>query len=239
MKNQKLLLTTGLVLFTVSVTWAQQPVPPAEKPGIAALPPPPAPGGPGKEAGPALREITTYKGTVMAYAANDHFEYDSFTFKTFSKTYSVKFPAHMAEKLMKLAGKGKTVTVNGVAETDPQGVQAIRMATIETGGTVLSDTPPAIPANETQPEDKMYSGKITELLRNREGRINALIVNNTLLLSFPPHIMEQLGSVVKSGESVDVFGFARPARSGVVSTRKLSRIEAKTLKIAGKTYLVR
>lgn len=217
-------------------------------PDLAQTPPAPRPGreskgrgrGPGRERGGELRELTAYKGTVVVYTANDHFEYDGFTFKSGSATYNVKFPAHMGQQLMKSASKGSTVTINGVADTDPEGQNMLRMVTLQAGGTTISDTRgPRPELDDSNVTAKKYTGTIQEVTRNRDGNVNGAVIGNNQLVTLPPHITEQLGTLIKTGQKVEVYGFERPKRDGVVMSRKLQSIDAQTLKIGDKTYLIR
>ncbi len=237
MKNaSKILTLTAVVVLSAIEVNAQQNLP---------APPPPRPmegPGPGKDrpAPPqqALKALTSISGKVVEYNANDRYEYDGLTLRSSEKNIAVKFPPHLAAQLMKAAAKGAEVSINGVYDETPDG-PAFRLYSVKAGSTTITDTPPAV--EQTPPVEKTanFSGSISDLNHDQRGMINGIVLNSKTFIALPPPAIEQLGTSLKVGTQLSGTGVQRPTHPGVVLAKNIEVTDARTLSIAGQTYLVR
>lgn len=186
-----------------------------------------------------LIQLTTIKGTVVNALANDKFEYNGLLVKTTNGNISVMFPSHMGEQILAKAKDGATVTVTGVDHYDPLGRKVFRLNSIEVNGTLITDTPPIAPSVESTQEVKTFSANVKELNYSLENNINGFTLSSGERVKVPPHIAQQLGSLLKLNEKIIVTGFVEPKRPGVVYSQKITMVRAQTLNINGQTYLVR
>jgi hypothetical protein len=212
-------------------------------------PPPPGPGAPGPERPPVGRlrgpreagqliVLATITGNIEKYTTNDDFIVDGFTLNA-STTLQVKFPAHLAAQIMNVAKEGSAVTVTGFQDTDPEGVIVFHLNTITAGGKTITDTPPPAPPTPRVEEVITISGKVTAYSTDRALRNNGLILDNGVIVHFPPHMAEQVTAVAPVGSNVTVQGGKRTLPDGVVQLKKTTVLEAKVLTAGGKQYLIR
>lgn len=212
------------------------PLPPQPPvPGMCPNPPQPPGVPPGTR---KLEALTSLSGKLTAYEANDHYEYDAFVLQTAEKNVSVKFPAHLAEQLMKAAAKGAQLTVNGTADWTPEG-EVFHLYSVKVGDKVITDTPPAIA--ETPQADVLsdFKGVITGLNHDRRGMVNGVIIDSKLFVAFPPQAVEQLMGSLKTGKSISGSSVQHARPTGVVTAQNMQVSQARTVTIDDQTYLVR
>ncbi|WDF56133.1 hypothetical protein [Mucilaginibacter sp. KACC 22063] len=244
MKNGlKFLTLTAAVLLTAYHVNAQPPVngqppvapppppaAPAPQPGLA----PSLPGAPGPQ---AVQALTNISGRIVEYSVNDRYEYDGFALRTADKTVAVKFPAHLGSQLMKAAAKGSQVYVSGTYDETPEGT-AFRLYSLKAGGNTITDTAP--PVDQTPPVEQIrnFAGTISDLNHDQRGMINGVVLNSKTFVSLPPPAVKQLAGYLKVGTSLSGTGIQRPVPSGVVVAKSYDLTDARTLSIAGQTYLI-
>ncbi|ASZ12111.1 hypothetical protein CK934_14650 [Chitinophaga sp. MD30] len=215
---------------------------------INGTPPPPAPGNelagtlshrpPGRPA--PLAQLTTVSGTIVEYIANDRHEFDAFRLQTGGKNLIVKFPPHLGAQLMKMAGKGNTVTVEGTLDTKPDvDSDVFSFYSLKSGGNLIIDTPAPLMQPPGSEQLINFSGKISDLNHNHRGMISGIVLNGKMVVSLPPPAVEQLAQYLKINTELAGTGIKRPVPAGVVVENNMGLLDARTLSIGGQTYLVR
>jgi len=76
------------------------------------------------------------------------------------------------------------------------------------------------------------SGTISQLNYGPEMEVTSFLVNGNTLVTFPPHVGLTVGSVLKSGESVQVTGYSSTTPTG------MQRIELVSLSAEGRTFSI-
>lgn len=245
MKSQikKTALTAGFALMSI-VAFAQVhptdhvPAPPTRVPGEVA--PPPAPQRGGLERGPALKVLTTLNGKVIAYQTNDRYIYNRFTLQNGNQVITVRFPEQLGKQLMSTAAKGKSVTVKGFTDNGPDGINVFQMAGLSVDGTQIADTPPSVPSTPVSTPSGTFTGKISDFKRDQGGAIRGLSLDNKVEIHLPPHAIEQLQSLLKTGDQIKVTGIKDTPPSGVaLETGAPTIVHPETIEINGQTYLLR
>lgn len=231
-----------LAFCVMSGTFGQIPPPP---PTAGVNPPPPgAPGmgpvrEPGRGPGGQLQQLIAVSGTVTDYLSNDRYIYDGFTLQNSGQTLTVRFPAHLAEKLMRAAKKGAAVSVQGFYEVSPDGANEFHLVNAEAGGSVLTDMPPAAPATPPAEVQQQYSGTIKDLRRNRDGVADGILIGDKEVVDLPPGVSAQLQVLLKPGLAISGTGTKVVLPAGVVMARDMETIRPQTITINGQTYLAR
>lgn len=191
-----------------------------------------------RERRPSIEPLSALSGKIIAYNTNERYEYDGFTLQTADKTVTVKFPPQMGEQLMKSASKGAQVTVNGTSETTPEG-ELFRLYSLKSGDKTIVEAP--VSGNEAPPANvlKDFSGTISELSHDRRGMVNGFVLDGKLLVELPPQAVEQLMSSLKTGTAISGSALQGTKPQGVVTAQNMQTARARTINLAGQTYLVR
>lgn len=250
MKNQisKIALTACLSLMA-GLAFAQAPnannvappPPPVGRPGEMP-PPPPIPGMP--NAGPVLngelKTLTVLTGKITAYVANDRYIYNCFTMQTGNQLSTVEFPEGLGLQLMNAAKKGETITVKGFNDVGPDGVSRFHFVSATAGKSQIADTPPATPLEPVTAVAKTYTGSIIDFKRDQLGGINGLNLDNKIVVDLPSHVMQQLQTLLKTGDKIEVSGFKDTPPAGVALVANApTMIHPETITVNGQTYLLR
>ncbi|MDU0370649.1 hypothetical protein ACFPAF_09620 [Hymenobacter endophyticus] len=211
--------------------------------GAPQLPPPP-PGGPGHKPGrpapPAVQELSDFSGTLTQYVAtNDEQIVDGFVLNTGSATDTVRLPRHAAQQLMAAAKAGSRVTVNGYRHTGPDGRAALHMVSLTAGGQTIKPTPPTPSATPPTEASTTVKGTVSSLRKDREGRVNGLILNDQTIVRVPPHAAEQLSAKLRTGATIEATGYLHTPRTGEVALRPVRSLRAETLTLDGVRFLLR
>lgn len=215
----------------------------AQQPGQLLPPPPAPPHRPGMAPAPPVRpgavtQLTTLDGKILEYTTNDRREYDGFTFQSSGSTLAIRFPAHLAAQLLKVAPAGSSVSLGGAQDETPEG-PIFHLYSLRKGETVVSDNVPAALPDPATERTKDFKGNITELSHDRRGMINGLILSGKMLINLPPAAVGQLSQYLKPGISLSGTGVQRAKPAGVVTADNLDTVDARTLSVSGNTYLVR
>lgn len=246
MKNQikKIAITATLALMSgLAMSQVRPlnnlPAGPVKGPGDMPLPPPERNNG-GPERRPVLKTLTTLNGKVLAYQTNDSYAYNSFTLQNGSQVITVRFPEHLGKQLMSNADKGKTVTVKGFTDLDPDGLSTFQLVSAVVGGKNIVDTPPSPPMVPVAAESGTFTGSIREIRRDQSGAIRGFNLDNKVQVDLPPPATEQLQSLLKTGEKVKVTGFKDTVPNGVaLASNAPAIIHPQTIELNGQTYLLR
>lgn len=97
---------------------------------------------------------------------------------------------------------------------------------------LLAQAGPPAPPPPNFGTSSSVSGAISQLNYGPEMEVTSFLVNGSTLVTFPPHVSAVLSSVLRSGENVEVTGYASASASG------MQRIELVTLNAGGKTFSV-
>lgn len=228
----KVTVLTAMVVISGLYCSAQQPGP---------VPPPPPPAGPAMTPPPKvnpLEQLTTLTGTVLTYDANDRFEYDGMDLREKDQNVMVKFPAHLGRQLFSAAPKGSTVTVSGTLDETLEG-KVFRLYSLKADGKTITETAPAMPETPPAEELKDFSGTVSAVRRDRNGRVNGIVLNKNLVVMLPPPAVDQLSAYLKDGVTLSGTGIVHGVPEGVVIAGNMKLTDARTLSIDGKTYLIR
>lgn len=211
--------------------------------------PPVGPGGPGP--GPAafagirppqpsgMVALTTMSGTIQQFTANDESVLDGLTLNTGSKTVAVQFPAHLGQAIQAAGKSGSKVTVTGSSDTTPEGQSVFRLVSLTNGQTVVTDTPPAIPAALPTPTPITVKGKVVDYQIDRQGQVNGIRLSDQTLVRVPPHVATQLTTLAPKGSTISVEGYVHPIGEGQVRLQKQTIVEASQITVNGQSFLVR
>ncbi|WP_426489919.1 hypothetical protein [Hymenobacter sp. 102] len=231
-------------------TTAAVPAPPvAGAPAGAPQLPPPPPGGPGHPAGPvhkpgrpaprAVQELSDFSGTLTQYVAtNDEQIVDGFVLNTGSATDTVRLPRHAAQQLMAAAKAGSRVTVTGFRHPGPDGRAALHLVSLTAGGQTIKPTPPTPPATPPTEASSTVKGTVSSLRKDRQGRVNGLIMSDQTIVRVPPHAAEQLSAKLRTGATVEATGYLHTPRPGEVALRPVRSLRAETLTLDGVRFLL-
>ncbi|PKK37204.1 hypothetical protein BWI96_07605 [Siphonobacter sp. SORGH_AS_0500] len=226
-----------LLLVGLTATFTAQAQPPVG----------PRPGGPGPMAlagprppqTPGIVALTNLSGTIQQFTANDESILDGFTLNTGSKTVAVRFPAHLGQAIQAAGKPGSKLTVTGVSELTPEGVEVFRLVSLTNGQTVVNDAPPAAPAVLPTPKSISVKGKVIDYQLDPQGQATGLKMSDQTLVRVPPHIASQLLTIAPKGSTISVDGYVRPIGEGQVQLTKQTVVEASTITVNGQSYLVR
>ncbi|GAB3995225.1 hypothetical protein GCM10028807_34830 [Spirosoma daeguense] len=188
---------------------------------------------------PGMVALTTFSGTVQQFTANDESVLDGFTINTGSQTVAVRFPAHMGQAIQAATKAGSKVTVTGSSDTTPEGITVFRLASLTSGKTVLTETPPAAPATLPTPTPTSVKGKVVDYQLDRQGQVNGLRLSDQTLVRVPPHVATQLVSVAPKESTISVEGYVHPIGEGQVRLSKQTIINATQITVNGQSFLVR
>ncbi|MBO2012254.1 hypothetical protein [Hymenobacter negativus] len=226
------------------------PPPPGERPeGPEGPRPPHGPQGPeGRgprgEKGGRVQVLTDLRGTLATYVANnDEQVYDAFVLRPESGAAdTLRFPRHLGQQLLAAAKAGSTVTVTGFRETGPEGRGHFRFVSLTSGSQTVNDAPPARPATPPTEEAATAKGTIKELRRDPRGNVRGLVLSDQTVVQLPPTAVEQLGSKLAVGATLEAAGNLRishPGEARATTAAPTRVVRAETLTLAGVKYLVR
>lgn len=171
----------------------------------------------------------TYTGTVQQYLLNPEGRVDGLLLKN---GLQVKFPPHLSNQLTSLIASNAEVSITGMAGTATrfgQEIRAIQITNQKTQQTIAAQSPnplPPPPANSASYTSFSAEGNTQHWLVGHRGELNGLILSSGVEVKFPPHVGEQLVSMIQGNDKVQVQGFGSRNSYGQV-------IEATQLTING------
>lgn len=89
-----------------------------------------------------------------------------------------------------------------VTFTSALGVGAMLLGAYSLTGANAED--PATPAAVARPEAATWSGRVKEVIRNRQGDIDGLKLDGDREIHFPPHLGEEVGKLAVVGDEIKV-----------------------------------
>ena len=187
---------------------AAGPAGPAERAGRAT---PPAT--PRAEAGAQMPVLT---GRVERWLVNPGGEVDGLLLTDGTQ---VAFPPHLSAAAQRLLKPGDGVRVAGWRTPDAPVVRASRL-TATASGRSLDDTPPAAGAMTPAPRDPgaltamSGSGRVARQLRTGRGDVNGVILDDGLIVRFPPHVGAEFAPVLQPGATFSARGWGSRGAQG-------------------------
>ncbi|XDF35676.1 hypothetical protein RBH89_01130 [Paracidovorax avenae] len=199
------LTRAGLAALLLACAGAQaQPAPPA--PG--AVPPPPVAGQPPGPIGqPAAVEQASHSGAVQRWLLNPNGEADGLLLQDGTQ---VAFPPHLSDTLTSWLRAGDAVDVAGWHYS---GVPVLRISAISSQGRTVQDTPPSPgqmpPAPPQRPAlvELQTDGRVAAVLLNTRGDAHGLLLDNGVIVRFPPHVAASIGNLLQTGATVSARGW--------------------------------
>lgn len=187
-----------------------------------AAPPPPT------EKPAALEVLKVVEGKVVELTRNKPGDVDGWKLSNGS---TIHFPPHVGKELEKTIEVGATVRVLAKKKLHPDGSEVQEAITIENGEIAFFVAPPASkPPHDPQPSPHAEAhaashpghaappkprdeipmtatGKVREFHENKGGDVDGFLLGEEATeVRFPPHLSQQVQSVVRVGESIVVHG---------------------------------
>jgi hypothetical protein len=103
--------------------------------------------------------------------------------------------------------------------------------TLTLASLLFAQAPPA-PASQVSNSSSSVSGTISQLNYGAEMEVTSFLLNGNTLVTFPPPVGWALNATLKTGESVQVSGYASSTANG------MQRIEVQTINAGGRTLSV-
>ncbi|MDJ1493884.1 hypothetical protein QNI19_13155 [Cytophagaceae bacterium DM2B3-1] len=184
-----------------------------------------------------LRVLSEYKGTLVDFTYNEEKAYNGFTLSAEGKNTEVRFAPHLAKEIMGATKKGGNVTVMGFKRSGKDGAEVIVLNSITSGSKTVYEHRPD---RDGRPKEEFTKadGKVTALAKDKEGRVNGVYLDKSLV-RFAPHVAFQLGDKLSVGKAITITGYVRGNREGEVFVENTKVIMAQTLAVDGTTYAVR
>ena len=187
---------------------------PADRPGRAGpagrATPPPAPTA---DAGARMPVLT---GRVQRWLVNPNGEVDGLLLADGTQ---VAFPPHLSAAAQQLLKPGDGVRVAGWRTPDVPVVRASSL-TATASGRSLADTPASASPPPPAPRDPgaltamSGSGRIARLLHTGRGDVNGVILDDGLIVRFPPHVGAELASSLQPGATISAKGWGSRGAQG-------------------------
>ncbi|GKS84014.1 hypothetical protein AVHY2522_00375 [Acidovorax sp. SUPP2522] len=172
----------------------------------AQLPPPP-PGGPGPLAqAPAAEQSATASGRLQRWLPNPNGEADGLLLQDGTQ---IAFPPHLSESLTAWLRPGDPLEVTGWHRPD---APVLRAETFQSQGRTVQDTPPT-PGQRPPPPPRealtalQANGRVAQVLFNSRGDAHGLLLEDGVVVRFPPHMGTSVAALLKPGATVAVRGW--------------------------------
>lgn len=150
---------------------------------------------------------TMHSGKVEKFLKNDHGDIDGLKF---ADGFDVHFPPHVGRRVVEVIETGSEASVWGRKETLPRGEVVFEASRIESGNeTIQVDRPhpPGGPRGKRGADQPMNAtGTVAEFTTNHHGDVDGLLLSDDTEVKFPPHLGEQLQSIVKTGDRIEIAG---------------------------------
>lgn len=200
-------LTRASLAAALLACAAAQAQPAAPAPGAVPPPPPAAGQPPGPIGQPAAVEQATHSGVLQRWLLNPNGEADSLLLQDGTQ---VTFPPHLSGNLTAWLQPGAAVDVAGWHHT---GVPVLRASAIRSQGRTVEDTPPAagqVPPPPPQRQalaELQADGRVAAVLLNTRGDAHGLLLDNGVIVRFPPHVAASIGALLQPGATVSARGW--------------------------------
>jgi hypothetical protein len=193
--------------------------------------------GPGRGKPHEIEVINNYSGKVIGFVANADQMYDSVKININGTENTIKFPPHLAKKVMNLAKPGDSITIGGITNEKRRDGSEIRLVSLTNGNNTIYDSRP-VRENESEQMVSIES-KIEDIQLNKDGKISGVYLKDNTLLKLPPPAIDQLGKLLVKGETIKATGMLKNAEEGFVFAKNTRLIDDKIITIQGKSYLIR
>ncbi|MCW5315113.1 hypothetical protein GTQ43_15230 [Nostoc sp. KVJ3] len=186
------------------------------------------------DAPPPDGNTAIYTGTVQQYLLNTEGRIDGLLLKN---GFQVKFPPHLSNQLTNLIAPNTEVSITGTTGTATrfgQEIRAIQITNQKNQQTIVAQsptTPPPPPADSASYTSFSTEGTTQHWLVGHRGELNGLILSSGVEVKFPPHVGEQLVSLIQGNDQVKVQGFGSRNSYGQV-------IEATQLTVNGQNVAI-
>lgn len=173
------------------------------------------------DAGTAMPVLT---GRVQRWLINPNGEVDGLLLADGTQ---VAFPPHLSADAQQLLKPGDSVRVAGWRSPDAPVVRASSL-TATASGRSLGDTPPSTSANTAgamaapppAPRERTAltamsgTGRIARQLHTDRGDVNGVILEDGLIVRFPPHVGATFAQTVKPGATISAKGWGSRGPQG-------------------------
>ena len=187
----------------------------------------------------ALQQATVFTGQVVGWTNNDDYIYDGFYLQTNNNKFLVKFPTNKGNKFI-LAIKSDSLTrVRGIEGLTPLGEKEIKLVGLKAVDENSNDSlffSKAIHQVEEFIED---SSKISELQKDNNGKVNAFILDNKIILCMPAHVAQDLNLVALVGTNICYTGTKKGLQNGEVAAVNYTIIHCNTITIDKIQYVIK
>jgi hypothetical protein len=184
-----------------------------------------------------LQQVEVYSGKVGDWESNDEYVYDGFYLETANEKFLVKFSPLKGDQITSSIKSGNKVTVNGVGRLTRLGEKEIRLVSIMSDGKVIYENTPGPESADLTETFVTGSGKITELQKNKMGKVRGFMLDNKTILRVPVDVAKQLNLLAIEGAEVAYRGVKKPLHAGEVAWGGYTIIHCQTITIKGKQYL--
>lgn len=173
-------------------------------------PPPPSalPGAPAPLAQPAAAQaVTTVSGRVQRWLLNPNGEADGLLLQDGTQ---VAFPPHLSATLTAWLRPGDMVEATGSRRGGD--ARVLRASSLQSQGRTVQDTPPA-PGQRPAPHQRaaltalQADGRVAQVLFNSRGDAHGLLLEDGVVVRFPPHAGASMAALLKPGASVSARGW--------------------------------
>ncbi|WCM93355.1 hypothetical protein M5C99_01055 [Acidovorax sp. NCPPB 2350] len=182
--------------------------------GAHAQPQPPGPLGPGGPvATPAPVAQATQSGRLQRWLLNPNGEADGLLLDDGTQ---VAFPPHLSTSLTSWLRPGDAVDVVGwrISST-----AAMRASTIRSQGRSVDDTPPVPGQFPPPPRDALSAmntdGRIALVLFNDRGDAHGVLLDNGVIVRFPPHVGFAQAALLQPGVTFSARGWGTRNTLGI------------------------
>ena len=145
----------------------------------------------------------------------------------------------MGSELTTAIKTGSTISVNGVEKTSPQGEKEIKLVSVTVDGKIINEAPPVKPATPPVEELINGNGKISELQKDKQGKVKGFMLDNKTILRMPPEVAQQLNTLAIVGTNISYSGIKKILHNGEATAVSYTIIRCKTITINGKQYLTK
>lgn len=224
-------LIAAACLLAGSAAFGQMPPPP---PGDRASLPPVTGAAPVPDA-----STTTVSGRAQQWLLNPNGDADGLLL---SDGTQIAFPPHLSDAAMRMLKPGDTVQVIGWRSPNVPTMQVVRAQTLSANGRSLSDQPPAPGMAPPRPRDSAgprgprgsgepgalsalnADGRIERLLYTDRGDVRGVVLENTTIVRFPPHVGTAYGAQLQPGAPLYAQGWGtRNAQGTALEATRLGR----------------
>lgn len=179
----------------LTVTAHAQPAP--------AAPPPPLPA---PLAQPAALEQASASGRLQRWLLNPNGEADGLLLQDGTQ---IAFPPHLSNSLTTWLRPGDTVEATGWRRAD---TPVLRASVIRSQSRAVEDTPPAPGTRPVPPRQEALTalqadGRVARVLLNSRGDAHGLLLEDGVVVRFPPHMAATVPTLLQPGATVSARGW--------------------------------